>query len=170
MRFSPRSTTRDRTFALSKSGVLGFLFLSAAVLTTSGCQTALSDETVIRIDSSAISARMNDPNEAQRTLLIDVRPAEAYQREHVPGAVNIRLAELVRGEHRVTLANYKPLIVYGQNPASASAMAMAKTLISRGHKDVRLFEGGIEAWRSAGLTLDQGRVDLRELATDADQP
>lgn len=133
-----------------KAALLLLLFLLGTV---SACSPATSDETIVRIDAETVTDRLSGKS-AANTILLDSRSLEEFDAGHLPTAVNLRLEDLASG--RTTgLSRYSTIIVYGQNPGSATATALAKRLISLGYGGVRLFEGGVDAWRSAGLPLER---------------
>ncbi len=117
----------------------------------SGCSQTTSDRTLSRIEAPAVADRLRGSN-AERTLIIDTRPAAAYQAGHIPSAVNLRLEDIAAGR-AAGIDRYPVIIVYGENPASATATAMTKRLQSLGYTGARLFEGGMDAWRRGGLPV-----------------
>jgi len=116
-----------------------------------GCATTVTDDTVIRLTAQDVARRVDGGG----TLLLDTRPPERYREGHLPGARNVRLPDVRVGEKTPALQGYGSLIVYGENPGSADALAMAKRLIRAGHDDVRLLDGGYAAWRRAGLPVER---------------
>lgn len=86
--------------------------------------------------------------------VIDVREPGEYANGHLPEARNIPLARIE--ERAGELDKYKdsPLLVVCQTGArSASA---CKQLGKLGFSRVHNLEGGIDAWRTAGLPLKRG--------------
>lgn len=93
------------------------------------------------------------PSEARRLVeggatLVDIRDADEYAREHIPGAINLplgRLCELPAG----------PLVFHCRTGMRTTANAAA--LDEAGNDaPVHILAGGIDAWRSAGFPT---RVD-----------
>lgn len=100
---------------------------------------------------------------------------EAYRREHLPGAVFVDLdrdlaappGDGSRGRHPLpdaaafTAAMRRlgvgsgPVVVYDAGPGFAAARAWW-CLRYFGHRDVRLLEGGLAAWRAGGRVLESG--------------
>ncbi len=111
---------------------------------------------------------------ADRVRILDARPTNAYVRGHVPGAVPVDVAQWVSqarkpggledkkawaelvgelGINRDTI-----VVVYGTPlPYAARIWWLLKYV---GVKDVRLLDGGIDAWRSAGLPLSEDIPDV----------
>lgn len=78
--------------------------------------------------------------------LIDIRNADEYARERIPGAVNLplgRIGDLPPGD--------TPVIFHCRSGARTSANA-ARLAAAADHAPAYLLDGGIEAWRSAGHT------------------
>ena len=48
----------------------------------------------------------------QGAQLVEVLPAEEYQQEHLPGAINLPLRQLTRAEAERRLQRDRPVIVY----------------------------------------------------------
>lgn len=92
-----------------------------------------------------ISAQaLNADLDAGACDVIDLRPGMSYRQSHVPGArwsIRPRLALDARSIGR-------PLVLVADEPALARAAAI--DLHEAGLRDVRLLEGGFEAWKAAG--------------------
>jgi rhodanese-related sulfurtransferase/DNA-binding transcriptional ArsR family regulator len=92
---------------------------------------------------------------ARRGLVtvLDVRPAEEYAAGHLPGAVNVPLAELER-----CLGDCDPareVVAYCRGPWCVLAYEAVARLREKGLKARRL-EGGLPEWRQAGLPVEEG--------------
>ena len=90
-----------------------------------------------------------------KPFVLDVRPSVQYDEAHIPGAVNIPLAEL--GEHPEYLAvlpqdrDAPILSVCQRGNASLSGLLFLKSL---GYRNVRSMNGGTLAWRDKGFVTD----------------
>ena len=83
--------------------------------------------------------------------VIDVRPADEFALGHVPGAINIPLAEL---ESR--LAEFdrdREIVAYCRGPYCVLSFEAVAALRARGFKARRL-EDGLPEWRAAGLPVE----------------
>jgi len=109
---------------------------------------------------------------ASPPLLLDVRPAHEYAAGHLPGAVHLDLWGLSLGdtdpaplraflaiiEHLFALRGVsrdRGVVIY----EDVSGMRAARAfwfLEYFGHPDVRVLDGGVRAWREAGLVLATG--------------
>jgi hydroxyacylglutathione hydrolase len=79
-----------------------------------------------------------EPGEMMPTV-IDVRQRIEYEAGHVPGALNIELGSLA--DSRVPHAPLTVMCGHGER-----AMTGATILISRGHRDVSVLDGGPDTW------------------------
>ncbi len=84
----------------------------------------------------------------KQAVLVDVRPAEAYQTGHIAQARSLPLAELE--QKAAALPKNKPLVVVCENGRGDSSKAVAK-LKTLGHTEVFALDGGQLAWIKAGL-------------------
>lgn len=82
--------------------------------------------------------------------ILDVRPADEYRAGHVPGAVNIPLAELKRRLKEVPRTT--EIIAYCRGPWCVLAFEAVALLRAKGRRAWRL-DGGLPEWRQAGLAV-----------------
>ncbi len=88
--------------------------------------------------------------------VIDVRPPEEYVAGHVPGAVNIPLAEL---EQQMQLLDpNQEVVAYCRGPHCILAFEAVAQLRRKGLKARRL-EDGYPEWKTAGLPVEEGSAD-----------
>jgi len=86
-------------------------------------------------------------------LVLDVREPKEMEGGKLPHAVHIPLSELDKRVGEIASRAGKPVVAYcarGQRSRGAGA-ALAKA----GFKDIYNLQGGLAAWRSAGLPLGQ---------------
>lgn len=82
--------------------------------------------------------------------VLDVRPADEYAAGHIPGALNVTLAEL---EHIIpTLASDAEIVAYCRGPYCVYAHQAVAALRRHGLKARRL-EGGLPEWREDGRSV-----------------
>lgn len=85
--------------------------------------------------------------------VLDVRPPDEFDAEHIPGAVNIPFSEL---EARLSeLDGDKEVVAYCRGPYCVLSFEAVAALRARGIKARRL-EDGLPEWRAAGLPVEQG--------------
>ena len=101
--------------------------------------------------------RSLDPLAASReiadrgALVIDVRAADAYAREHVANAVSVPIGDLERRLGELAPALDRPIVVYcGDGRTGEQA---TRTMTERGYSDAANVKGGIAAWKDAGLPV-----------------
>jgi rhodanese-related sulfurtransferase len=93
--------------------------------------------------------------ESGQAVLIDARPQESFKLGHIAGAANLppALFDFMYGMRLAKLPPERPVLVYGRTVSRLYDEAVADLLKKRGHKDVRIIQGGMEAWKRAGGTL-----------------
>jgi rhodanese-related sulfurtransferase/DNA-binding transcriptional ArsR family regulator len=84
--------------------------------------------------------------------VLDVRPPEEYAAGHIPGAVNVPLAELER--HLGRLKAQQEIVAYCRGPHCVLAYDAVARLRERGFRAVRL-QDGFPEWKSAGYAVEQ---------------
>lgn len=89
--------------------------------------------------------------EAGDVIVLDVRDKDSYAKEHIAGAKNIPLSELM--ENRDNLPKGKPIVTYCWDITCAMATHAALELAGKGFKVKDLF-GGIEAWKKKGFPVE----------------
>ncbi len=83
--------------------------------------------------------------------VLDVRPPEEYAAGHLPGAVNIPLAELER--HLDSLNQGGEVVAYCRGPHCVLAYDAVSRLRAKGIRARRL-DGGLPEWRLSGLPVE----------------
>jgi hydroxyacylglutathione hydrolase len=96
------------------------------------------------------------PQEAQALLeqnaayLLDVRAADEYASEHIPGAHHIAMGGILGC--LTDLPTNQPVIV--QCGGGLRSLVVASLLQKRGFTNIRNLVGGIDGWKQAGLPLE----------------
>lgn len=88
----------------------------------------------------------------KKAILVDVREADEWQQQHIPGAINIPLNELP--DRIGELAAYKETPVITQCQRGGRSQKAMTVLKSLKFSKVYNMEGGIEAWNKAGLKTE----------------
>lgn len=122
------------------------------------------------VDSTVLS-----PSDASRITgarFVDLRKPEEFAAGHVPGAVRMDYASLVRGEppvggllpddevlsalfSSIGLTAGRPVIAYDDD-GNGRAGRLCWTLAAIGHPSAAIMDGGFAAWRDAGLDVARG--------------
>lgn len=88
-------------------------------------------------------------------FVLDVRPPSQYDEAHIPGAVNMPLAELGENSDHLSVLprdlDAPILSVCQRGNASLSGLLYLKSL---GYRNVRSLNGGTLAWREKGFSTD----------------
>lgn len=137
------------------------LMFGMLLLPTIGCaRSNISDKKIQFIDlSRAVELYEQQQRENDTALFIDARKPERFAEGHIPGARNMRTPDVdLRYGTDPALERYKNLIVYGENPGTATVNAMAKRLIEAGYngfvkKRVKVYPGGWQEWEVTGLPV-----------------
>ncbi len=120
----------------------------------------------VLVDSAAVADAL-----ARKVLVWDVRPADAFIKGHVPGAVNIGDAPTVLREPNtedfVATANIekmlgaagldpsRDIVIYGNRGGWQPYFGLY-TLQYFGGRNVRVYHDGIEGWTAAGRPVEAG--------------
>ncbi len=96
-------------------------------------------------------------------VLVDVRPREEYEAEHLPGAISIPLGEL---PDRISeLPAGKVVVLYCRGPYCLLGDVAQSQLAARNIRALRLSEGVVD-WAAAGLPVNRaGKPDTRKQDT-----
>ena len=92
-----------------------------------------------------------------RTVVVDAKSRNAYERGHIPGSIWM---DLEAGERQLAaLSSYLPtdaLITLVSAKTGRDAQRDMRRLLALGLQDVRLLTGGVETWRRAGGRIVSG--------------
>jgi rhodanese-related sulfurtransferase len=101
--------------------------------------------------------------DAGTLVVVDTMPAGYYEREHLPGAVNIpgfpyeQAAELTdRHAPDVLPDKAAEIVVYCANVPCRNSELVGSRLLQLGYSNVRKYREGIEDWVGAGLATASG--------------
>lgn len=141
-----------------RSGALGAGVAVALVAAAAGGCERKTRDSDIKIISLAEMKMLLDREQAGtgrgEIVLVDPRPARAYEAAHIPGARNVQLPQInPKGSGDPSLARHRHIVVYGEDPGSAVARGMTKRLMAVGHRGVRLYAGGMREWTSRGYEV-----------------
>jgi len=83
-------------------------------------------------------------------LLLDVRPEDEFAQGHLPGALNIPLAQL--GKRLSKLPKRTQIVAYCRGPYCVLSFEAVAALRAKGY-DARRLEDGFPEWKAAGLPV-----------------
>lgn len=149
--------------------VLLTLFVGVLLVPGVGCSRSnISDKKIQYVTlSRAVELFEQQQRENNTALFIDARNPERFSAGHIPGARNLRTPDVdLRYGTDPALERYKNLIVYGENPGTATVNAMAKRLIEVGYngfvkKRVKVFPGGWQEWEITGLPIESDEPEQK---------
>lgn len=130
-----------------------------AVLTAvlPGCSQNIADSDIEFITLPELRRELERDSKGEKVQLIDSRSVSAHGQGHIPGsrhmpltAFNVRETTLDRA-----LAGKDLLVVYGDDPGSPTARAVAKRMMALRYKGVVMFAEGLSGWRRAGLPVSE---------------
>ena len=123
-----------------------------------------AEEGVRYLDVEATRALMTHA-ESENVYLIDVRSREEYAQGHVPGFRWLPGGQAVQqADSYVGVRN--GTIVFACDGCVRASMT-ASWFRGLGYPNVNVLDGGTQAWRAAGLSLDTGLPEARPAAYDA---
>ena len=83
--------------------------------------------------------------------LIDARTAEEFDEGHIPGAINVPIADLAEFAKKLSSASDDVFVTMcGSTGRGEKAAAI---LDSHNVQDILILEGGLKAWKDAGLPV-----------------
>lgn len=91
--------------------------------------------------------------------LWNVLAAEYYTGEIIPGSRWVPVDRVGRETIETHLDRATPIVVYCGGPACPNSGQAAQKLVTLGYTNVRQFEGGLEAWKAAGLPTVRADAD-----------
>ncbi len=89
-------------------------------------------------------------------VFVDARPEADFERGRLPGAVNMPPGFFdMTYPMRLGKADLdQPVVVYGRTLSRLYDRETAQRILKRDHEQVFLLEGGLDAWREAGLPVE----------------
>jgi rhodanese-related sulfurtransferase len=152
------------------------LIVLGLVQPMTGCesmfQNKITDDKVQLISVAELSKLYQDAaREEDLLILLDPRPLKAFEGGHIPGAQHLPLTKLpVNAERDNSIARYRHIVVYGDNPATPTAIALVKRLLGSKYEGVRLYAGGLSEWATRGFPTDGTRQPLPSSETPVESP
>lgn len=92
--------------------------------------------------------------DANNVTMLDVRDADAYLAQHVPGALQIPLSR-VEGEVPY-LPKGKVIVAYCTCPHDEAAIEAVQILQHAGVADAKVLRGGLQGWTALGFPTSAG--------------
>jgi len=127
----------------------------------SGCDRSTRDTDIKFISVSEAKTLFDraQRGESGVAIFLDPRPAKEFDAGHIPGARHLTLAQVKpTSTPDPRIMKYSNLVVYGNDPASATARGLTKRLIEVRYGDVRFFAGGLEEWNQRNYPLERAET------------
>ena len=105
-------------------------------------------------NSGTIMAEQLAAEDYKKLLVLDVRDATQFAKDHIPGAMNIEWRQVFA--QRAKLPKDKTILVYCNTSSFAGQVAMS--LRMDGYENVRLLHGGYNEWKASGGMNAQARA------------
>jgi rhodanese-related sulfurtransferase len=86
--------------------------------------------------------------------LVEVLAKEEFNKEHIPGAINLPLDEIEKLAKQ-NLKKMEIIVVYCESYSCHASTKAARKLLDMGYKKTLDFKGGKRWWRHAGLGLEK---------------
>lgn len=136
------------------------LVVALALVALPGCSQNVSDRAILEISPAEVAERLAKSPKA--VVAVDARDAQAFAEGRLPGAVRLPLNAMGSDANSAPSAvrGKSLIVVYGEDPGSAGAIALTKRLMSLGIGDVRLMRAGFISWRAQALPIEG--ADIRD--------
>ncbi|MFB4300375.1 nuclear transport factor 2 family protein [Actinomadura sp. NTSP31] len=89
-----------------------------------------------------------------KVTIVDALPAPAYERRHLPTAINLTAEDAPAKAATLLPDRTAPIVIYSTDPTCTRAPDLANALTTLGYQNLRLYTEGIEAWSTAALPLE----------------
>lgn len=139
---------------LSEMGRWGLLMLAVALVAFVAAKwwRRRQFHAQLRMDRISVGDLAQMFADGQAPIVVDVRSDTGQMDGRIPGAIAFRQdawPDDLKAPHDDAV-----VVVYCACPNEASAAVVARQLMARGFKRVRPLQGGIDAWRAAGLAVE----------------
>ena len=84
-------------------------------------------------------------------LLVDVNPADSYEKHHIKGAVFVEYETAARWFLQNNVPKDKQIVLYCENTMCTSSPIVSNKLAKLGFTSVFEFRAGIQGWMKAGF-------------------
>jgi rhodanese-related sulfurtransferase len=88
----------------------------------------------------------------QNAVLLDVREASEFAGGKLPNALHIPLSQLKDRTQELAKLTARPIVVYCS--LGRRGRAAASELVKVGFANIYMLQGGVKAWKDAGLPLE----------------
>ncbi len=153
-RLAPRALLRALAGAMLLLGEPGVDAAARAPAQAPSTAPVLHRDSALLIAPRALAQALHG---RKPPLLVDLRPATAFDAVHIPGAINLPAFALQTKPY----LRHRALVLIGQGYEYASVLPALEALRRGAARSVHLLDGGLNAWARQGQPL-QGTVFARE--------
>jgi rhodanese-related sulfurtransferase len=99
--------------------------------------------------------------QSQRVIFLDARMPADFKAGHIRGAINFPYEEFEQYAPQIVpkLTTDEEIIAYCDGGECESSLLLARELRDLGYKNVKIFFGGWEEWKNAGLSVKADPLD-----------
>ena len=155
------------TFLGARCRVLGVASLMVVAMTAAACSESSSSGTAggrampPQPDAKTVAAKVNldeifPPGEGRDLVLVESLSPQSYEKEHLPGAINIPKERVRELAPRLLPDKGAEIVVYCANLQCPSSTQTAQALQGLGYTNVADYEAGKADWIEAGLPVESG--------------
>jgi 3-mercaptopyruvate sulfurtransferase SseA len=142
--------------------------LPACLVLAGGCERTTRDTDIKLISVGEVKHLVDqrDRGKQDAVILIDPRPRKYYDQARLPGARHLTLPDIPARTTTTdpSITRHATIVVYGDDPASATARGMTKRMMAVGYKGVRLFAGGVKEWAQRGYPTEGSGIPPEAVA------
>jgi len=132
-----------------KTRVNPYSWLIPAIALASGCSNSVSDGSITNI--AIADAARSFETQKSGVLYLDARTAAEHAERRIPGSVHVDIRSFDAKNPPAAVRNAREIVVYGQDPGSATAIALTKRLLNAGYKRVYFMRDGMNGWVARSL-------------------
>lgn len=96
----------------------------------------------------------------QKLVILDNRPAEEFEKEHIPGAIRLNSDDLLENSQLAAAAGLKTddvIVVYCNGEMCWRSPAVASMLKCLGYKNINWLRSGLPGWIKKGYETAEGK-------------
>ena len=128
-----------------------YFLIAIAVLAAPGCSKSVSDRAITNIAIADASKKIEG---SAGTVFVDARSASEHAERRIPGAIHIDLREFDHEAPPAVLRRAREIVVYGNDPGSATAIALTKRMLRANFKRVYFMRDGLNGWVARSLPTE----------------
>lgn len=135
-------------------GIIIFVLCSTSAFAQSDCDmdTPCTEEPVdtltVEVPEISYADFLRLYKSREKFILLDIRPQEMYQREHIKGARNLFIVRSTTPQIEEMLPDKNAkIVVYCSSKSCPMSFQAAKHLLRLGYTNVLNYAGGIAEWR-----------------------